>query len=197
MASLDLMISQYDRESEFGQLIALFLEKIGDEVQTARDVQKQVRADTAIGVWLDAVASRVRLTRPSDSSNYPAFGFDDAGQPFQSAPFRDSSVHGLVGVSDGTFRPLVLARFVALISSGSASSIQTCARFLDPASWVLDHRDLSITLFTDQQERLQRAYDLGCLPVPSGVLLRFQPLSTFGFDEAGEPFNAAPMRDAR
>ena len=194
MASLDLMISQYRQQSGFGQLLNVMLEQFLDEISTVTKLQAQVSVNTAVGVWLDYVASRVGLRRPTDSTNIPAFGFDEAGRPFKSAPFRGQTPGTAVGISDESFRPLVKARFIALTSSGGPNDILRCARFIDPEATLHDNKDLSITLFSDQVDALKRAYALGCIPVAAGVLLKFLPQSYFGFDEAGQPFGSAPLR---
>ena len=57
------------------------------------NLKKQRRIETAEGVWLDAIGLRLGVARPSttEGATDPRFGFDDAGEPFDIAPFTQGT----------------------------------------------------------------------------------------------------------
>ena len=195
-ATPNLLISQYPPSDPIHKLVQKMYDIRDEEITGAvAKLQRMTRIDDAEGVWLDKIGTRLRLPRPTAIGNREAFGFNDAGQPFDAAPFEDESGVARSGIADIAYRKLLKARAQALISAGKVPEIETCCRHIDPQARVQDNQDLSLTLFTDNEEDLQRGVATGAIPVPAGVLIRYAPLSYFGFGPDDKPFDAAPFEE--
>ena len=163
-----------------------------DALEALDDLAEFLNIDTTAGVWLDILAARLGLARPatSDPAADERFGFDDAGEPFDVAPFRgDAANDAVYPLPDETFRRFVRARALTVLSDGTAATIARAVREIDPAASVQDRRDMTIRVVTSQRQTIDLADVSGALPRPAGVAFVYADRGRFGFDDAGEPFD--------
>ena len=97
-----LLISQYDQSPRFKQLAQGLLDVIQAElVKPVLDLQKQSNLDTATGIWLDYIGTRLDLQRPQVAfrPDGDRFKYSEGTKPkaeregtgFDQAPF-DSTI---------------------------------------------------------------------------------------------------------
>ena len=86
------------------------------------DSNSCVQIDTAEGVWLDYLGTRLGLKRPAttDPALDDRFGFDMAGLGFDQAPFRgDAANDAVYPLPDAVYRKLLRARAILLLGDGT------------------------------------------------------------------------------
>ena len=197
-ATSDLVVGQWAESPRLRAAIDAPLDTIAEEVFPAFDQLALMRhIDTATGVWLDYLGHKVGLNRPAttDPAQDERFGFDEAGEPFNQAPFEGNAPSEAVfPLPDEAFRVLVRARATLVLGDGTVATYAKALRYIDPAAAVLDRRDMTIRVVTAQPRLLQIAENAGALPRTAGVRVEYEDLNRFGFDGAGVGFDQGPFR---
>ena len=106
-ASTELLVGQWQDSSTLMAAVDAHLGAIRDDVLPAFDTLDFMRnIDTAQGVWLDYLGSRVGLDRTTVASAAGnRFGFEGPGEGWDTAPFHGStSAEPLVGIADRDLR---------------------------------------------------------------------------------------------
>ena len=88
----EALLGQWADSPRLRAVVTDVITPIRDEaVAAAETLTRMADPDTAEGVWLDRIGSRIGLPRPftTDSTLDRRFGFDDAGRPFDQAPSRE------------------------------------------------------------------------------------------------------------
>ena len=180
------------------RMIDIFLAVMKEHVITPMAaVQDQLSIDKAEGVWLDYLGARVGLERPE--SYNPAlddrFGFDDAGQPFDSHPFLGVDTAATVSfpIADDIYRRIIRARGISVLSDGNLEDFERAVLAIDNTASVGDRQNMTVRVVTDDDFILTLADAIGALPRPAGVQLVIAPRGQFGYDEAGVPFDQGPF----
>lgn len=174
-------------------------ELIVDPAQQLKE-KGTIKAD---GVWLDLLAKRFRITRPTKpATEVKYFGF--SGNPkavgFNQDPFfpkgGDPNVEQ-VPMPDGLFRQFLQIVVSGLRSNGTQDVINQIVGDALPGSYVLDNLDMTMTLVISLDDA-EYDYDLSALsdqvvPKPCGVGLEIEIYESFGFDGAGSIFDDGPF----
>ena len=169
---------------------------LDDAVGAAARIQLMLDIDHAEGVWLDALGRKLGLDRPatSDPSMDERFGFDMAGNPFDTQPFRGDPVNDAVyPLPDIIYRRFVKARAVLVLGDGTIFTYREAIRHIDPTAAVFDQRDMSIRVVTSRRTFLILADSIGALPRTAGIMIRYADRGRFGFDMAGVPWDQGPF----
>ena len=198
-ASTELLASQWRDSPRLNAAVDAPLREIQEgflDSVDALDPQRDV--DTATGIWLDWLGTRVGLDRPSvPDPSADAFGFEGAGTGWDRAPFRGSSTVGaLRPLPDETFRRFVRARGILVFSEGSFQDFWQACRIIDPAARIVDNRDMTVSIVTTRQSQFELADRIGALPRTAGVMIIYSEPGRFGFEGAGDTFDTAPFQGA-
>ena len=114
---LRLLISQWENAPNLNALLKLITDYYDEQITDALNAMfRMLNVDTAEGVWLDFLAERWGLTRPSVlASTYSStFGFDSAGVAFGEARMRDVQAREpLLPIDDQLFRKLIKAKRIS------------------------------------------------------------------------------------
>lgn len=132
--------------------------------------------DDAEGVWLDLIGLRLGLERPStsDPTLDRRFGFDAAGEPFDTFPYRGSVANdAFYPLADELYRSLLRARGITVLSDGTTASFTRAVWFIDADAIVVDNRDMTVTVTTSRVDFLTLADRIGALPRPLGVAVTY------------------------
>ena len=187
-----LLIGQWQNAPRLRAIIDI-IQADRDAALTATDtLRRMLNVHTSEGVFLDIHAARLGLARPatSDPTADPRFGFDDAGEPFDVAPFRGSRANDAVyPLPDEIFRRFVLARGILVYGDGTFGTFIRAVKTIDPGAGVHDNRDMTVRIVTSERQTLELADTAGALPRSAGVAVVYADRDRFGFDDAGEPFD--------
>ena len=197
-ASNDLLVGYWAGSPRLRGSIDAMLDPLRDDVLPALDRLRLMRSiDDAEGVWLDYLGVRYGLRRPSttDPAQDDRFGFDDAGAGFDQHPFAgDAANDSVYPLPDALYRCLVRARAILDLGDGTVQTFGRAVRAIDPSATVLDNRDMTIRVLTNNEPLLTLADEIGALPRTAGVQLVYAARDAFGFDQAGVGFDQAPFR---
>lgn len=176
-ASVDLLIGQYSDSERLRALLDIFLDPLRlralpaiEQIEIYRDL------DEAEGVFLDYIAKIVGVSRPSttDPARDRRFGFDTAGEPFDSDPFRGSEESAArYPLPDDVFRRFVQSRALLIFGDGTVSTFERAVQFIDPDASVTDNRNMSVTVTTSRRDLIELADSIEALPRTAGVEMLF------------------------
>ena len=194
----DILIGQWRAAPRLRGVVDTVLQPILDDAVSAKqriEVMKDV--NEAIGVWLDRLGRTVGVERPatSDPTADIRFGFDDIGGFFDSVPFRGDVIHDAVfPLPDAVFRRFVRARGLLVLGDGTIATFAKAVRYIDDRAKIVDNRDMSIVVITRYVDLMTLADEIGALPRTAGVMVEYRDAGTFGFDDAGVPFDSGGFR---
>jgi len=200
VASSELVIGQWVDSPKFLATLDAPIEVINDDVLASlNELDLMHQIDSAEGIWLDFIGTRLGLSRPStsDPSQDDRFGFAGPAQSrgFDQAPFKgDSANDAIYPLPDELYKSFIKARAVLVLSDGTFQKFVKAVNIIDVGASVRDQRNMSIRIVTDRQDILQLADASGALPRNAGVRLIFAERGAFGFDAAGVPFDQGPYR---
>ena len=119
----NILIGQWQASPRIRGTVTDILQPILDDAIAAKErIELMQDIDEAEGIWLDRLGVRLGIQRPAtaDPALDERFGFDDAGQPFDQAPFRGSAVNDAVyPLPDAVYRRFVKARAVMVLGDGT------------------------------------------------------------------------------
>ena len=196
-ASTDLLIGQWQSSPRLLSAISAPVGVVAQDAMPAFDaLLQQWQIASAQGIWLDFLGLRLGIRRPD--VHLPAvdnrFGFDSAGNPFDTQPFLGvSESDALYAMPDAQYRRIVLARGLTVTGPATFGRFRRAALILDPSATVTDNRNMTVTVRTTMQTLFEAADRLGALPRPATVELIYSDPSRFGFDTAGSPFDQGPL----
>ena len=202
-ASTELLAQQWQNSPKLMAAIDAPLETIRESVLPPFDTLDRMRTiENAEGVWLDFLGRKLGIDRPtiSVSATSARFGFEGATRAtgFDRAPFHGSREEDpIVPLPDALFRRLVRARGVVVRFDGSIQMFVRACRHIDPSCSVVDNRDMTVTIVTDEQDFFELAESAGALPRTAGVGIIYSQLGLFGFEGIGEGFDQAPFRGSQ
>lgn len=192
-----LLIGQWQNSPRMCAIADIIIAIRDNALEALDRIELMQAIDHAEGVWLDVIGARMGVPRPAttDPSQDTRFGFDDAGVGFDLAPFRGTTANDAVyPLPDAAYRRLLRAAARVDVGDGTEATFARAAREIDPTSTVIDNRDMTVTVVTDD-ERLMRIADAAdVLGRPSGVSVDYRDRSRFGFDDAGLGFDQGPFR---
>ena len=187
------LIGQWQGSTRLINLLGAFEEAANDELESPLDYLEIARGlETAKGVWLDAIGTRLGIERPytSETGRSDRIGFDSAGEPFDSAPFRGDAVNdSLFPLPDTIFRRILCARAITLFAAGTFGDFEAAARKIDPQAAVIDNYDMTLRVISAVPWQLELADQEGALPRPAGVAVTYADRSRLGYDSAGLPLD--------
>ena len=196
-SSSDLVIGQWESSTILRGLVDIYKDAMQDEAVVAVEAVTDMRLiEKAEGVHLDWVGRKLGLARPSttDPAQDTRFGFDEAGVAFDQRPFfGDQENAAVFPLPDATYRRMLRARAIALLSDGTMAALIRSIHAIDPGAVVSDQRDMTIRVVTSSQRQLELADEIGALARNSGVNIRYVDPDRFGFDEAGDSFDQSPF----
>lgn len=194
-ASADLLIGQWRNAPKFYTMVDKTIGIVQEDVSdTLEQLTRMWNVDEATGIWLDFLGVRVGIIRPlvEDPTMSRRFGFSGTqAWSFDLAPFRGVLDDQKYPLSDVIFRRFVKARGLLITTLGEFGAFERAVQFIDPDAKVEDHRDMSVTIQTDNRTDVELADTIGALPRPAGVRIIWEGGATFGFDGHGEPFDQA------
>ena len=126
--------------------------------------------DTAEGIWLDRLGKRLGLMRPAttDPIADERFGYDDAGEPFDSAPFKGSAENDAVHpLPDAVYRRFLKARAILLLADGTYQAFERAVREIDEGADVQDRRNMTVRIVTTRRSFLELAGTHPGFPLPA------------------------------
>lgn len=195
---LQLLIGQWENAPNLTALLRLIMEYYDEQVTDVINyLHCSLNIDDAEGVWLDFLASRLNLVRPTVlASRYQAtFGFDSAGEGFNEARIRDvAALEPLLPIDDLLFRKLIKSRIIAMSSVPSLPSLRKAVDHFDTDAGIRDNEDMTVSIASPQHAEIQIAHDADTLPKPAGIVFIISSTDQFGFDDAGSGFNQGPIR---
>lgn len=170
-----------------------------DLIDPVDDIEKQSSILTATGIWLDYIGARLKYPRPVIfAADVQWFGFDSSGLGFDQAPFNPGEQDSTeaVGVSDDTYRSLLIVRGGQLLTDCSIPSMNTTiAGAFDTGSYI-DNGNMTIDVILDSSLSdavLVGIVDSGIITKPAGVRINeiyiLNSDGTFGFDGNGVGFD--------
>ena len=196
-ASSELVIGQWVGSPRLRGVIDAAVNIIKAEAEPALAQLKLMREiDTAKGVWLDYLGTRLGLKRPAttDPAQDERFGFDMAGKGFDQAPFRgDSANDAVYPLPDAVYRKLLRARAILLLGDGTIQTFIKAVRAIDPGAAVQDQRNMVVRVVTSMRSFLELADTSNALPRSAGVRIEYADRGRFGFDLAGVGFDQGPF----
>ena len=130
----DLLIGQWQQAPRLTRMVALIQNIMDTAIAAADHIALMRDIDEAEGVWLDYLGLLVGIERPgvSDPTLDERFGFDTAGQPFDTAPFRGAAVNDAIyPLPDPVYRRMVKARAIAVFGDGTIFSFAKAVKAMD------------------------------------------------------------------
>ena len=192
-SSINLLIGQWQDSPVLKGFIEEFLDMVREQALPAIQTLKSMREiETAEGVFLDALGTRLGVDRPAttDPTQDVRFGFDAAGLPFDQAPFRgDAENDAVYPLPDSLYRSLLRARAILDLGNGSIVAFNEAILALDPGASVQDRRNMNVRIVTAFRFLIELADSSGALPRAAGVRLVYQDRGRFGYDDSGTPFD--------
>ena len=199
--STDLLASQWQNSPRLIATVDAPIQAVQEEFideLDALEVQRDI--DTATGVWLDYLGTRVGLKRPSvPGRSTVRYGFEgsDTGVGWDRAPFDGSSTPGdLQPLPDEIFRRFIKARGRLVLGNGNFPDFFAACQIIDPASQIFDNRDMTVSIRTTRQAQFELADSIGALQRSAGVMIIYSEPGRFGFEDAGETWDSAPFQGA-
>jgi len=196
-SSSELLIGQWEEAPRIRALIEVFHEIATDDILTGVDRLQDMRTiDLAEGIHLDRIGQRLGVGRPITTNPEldPRFGFGESGQSFDAVAFEgDPEFQSVFPIPDTVFRKLLKARAVTLLSAGEPASLLRSIHELDQTAVLIDNRDMTIDVFTNERDLIEIADQQGAIARNAGVLLQYKDRDRFGFDEAGQAFDQSPF----
>ena len=187
-ASLELLIQQWSNQPNLRALIQIWLDIYKREIDGSYDRLEQMRdIDLSEGVWLDYIAERLGIRRPSIDSTttftttVQSFGFatsdgaQASGVGFDQAPFEYrvneslTSLDNRVLLGDASFRRMVKARGWYVRSLGNMRFLLAAAIEVDDGVQIVDNRDMTITITTSNKALMDLSIQFQCLPISAGL----------------------------
>ena len=168
----DLLIGQWQQAPRLTRMVALIQNIMDTAIAAADHIALMRDIDEAEGVWLDYLGLLVGIERPgvSDPTLDERFGFDTAGQPFDTAPFRGAAVNDAIyPLPDPVYRRMVRARAIAVFGDGTIFSFAKAVKAMDANASVYDFRDMTVMVGTTQRRFMALADSIGALPRTAGV----------------------------
>ena len=195
---LALLIGQWESAPNLTALLTLLAEYFDEQVtEVINYLYQMLDINTSVGVWLDFLAARLNLVRPTVlASQYSAtFGFDDAGTNFGDVRIRDiASLEPLLPIDDILFRKLIWAKTISTTSVPTIPALRTAVDYFDTNAKIRDNFDMTVQIVSNIHQQIQIAHDAHTLPKPSGVKFEITDSERFGFDDAGAGFNQGIIR---
>jgi len=178
-ASTALLLAQWEPATRLRAVIDIWLDELRTQDAAADRLQDMLRLETAEGAWLDRLGERVGLPRPfavePDASD--TFGYDDAGQAFDQARFRDAFSEALEPIDDDLFRRCIRARIRRVTALPTIVTLTAACQDVDPTARLVDGHDKTVTVtVADERAKfdMEVARDFGALPLPALVSLTIQ-----------------------
>ena len=181
------------------------VERINAIIQTelidpVDDLEKQLSILTATGIWLDYIGNKIKYPRPLVTVDEAIwFGFDGAGLGFDQAPFTPTGTT-TVGISDDSYRALLIIRGGQLLTDGSIPSLSASIDSAFGEGKYIDNGDMTVDVVIDNNQTdiiIAAIVESGLIIKPAGVginqILIKHTTGTFGFDGAGVGFDQAPF----
>ena len=199
--NVDLLIQQYEADSNFRQLVDGLNQLICDELQQPLiDLGTQQSVLTATGIWLDRIGERFEVPRPFlFNGTFSNFGFQDNGLGFDQAPFA-SGLQGGVPASDDFYRMVIIARGGQLITDGTVPDMNSILSAAFGQGNYIDFDNMTMSVRIDGDFRLdeiQLILSSNLITKPAGVrLIELQVIhegGSFGFQGNGVGFDQQPF----
>ena len=172
-----ILLGQWQASPRLRGIVTDILQEILDDgIDAAGKIELMQFIPNAKGVWLDYLGKRLGIERPatSDPAQDLRFGFDEAGVPFNLAPFRGSTENDAVyPLPDAIYLRFVQARAVMVLGDGTIFSFKRAVNFIDPVADVVDNRDMTVSITTAFQDYITLADSIGALPRTAGVRIIF------------------------
>ena len=168
----EILIGQWRDAPKLGGVVRLIQRFTDDAINAVGRIQLMRDIDEAEGVWLDYLGELLGVDRPgvSDPTMDPRFGFDTAGEPFDTAPFRGAAINDAIyPLPDPVYQRMVKARAVAVLSDGTIYSFAKAVKEVDANANVYDFRNMSVMIGTDNRRFMRLADQIGALPRTAGV----------------------------
>ena len=169
----DTLLGQWQASPRFRAIVTDILQPILDNgLDVFRRIELMRDIDEAEGVWLDYLGVLVGVRRPAttDPTLDDRFGFTEAGEQFDVAPFRGSTANAAVyPLPDATFRRFVKARAIMVLGDGTIRTFTDAVHEIDGSAVVVDNRDMSVTITTAMRPLVELADNIGALPRTAGV----------------------------
>ena len=194
---IDTVISQYANSPTLMQLIENFNGYIDPRVNFQEFYDKVWNIDTAVGFGLDiwgrivGVRRTMRVAHELDNFGYVE---GEDYQPFDQAPFYDSSNLATVTLNDTDYRKLILLKAFANICIPTAQSLNKILRQLigNDNCYVADAGEMTMVYvfnFPLTPTQYGIITQTGAMPKPAGVHIQIsQILPEFVFGFAGTEF---------
>ena len=180
----DLLVSQWSNAPRLRALTDSLLAFIDQEfVGPLTQLERQVRIETAEGIWLDLIGERLGRARPwIRSADFIRFGFDGSGGVgFDQGAF-DSASSGLAGrepIGDEYYRDILLVQQQALLVEDSLGTIEPMVQAGFPAVHVRDNLDMTFniegTSMEDRQNIVAILQTFMIAAAPAGVTVSVDP----------------------
>lgn len=194
--STDLLIGQWRTAPRMRGVVRIFLDLVEEELEAAIDALSRMRSlDTAEGVWLDAIGSRLGVRRPLlTAAEVPElgnrWGFDAIGKTFDAAPFdSETAIPTSAPAGDDVYRRILISRGITIIGSPTIGTLRAALAAIDPAATAEDRTDMTVDIRAEPGWPVVLAHRLGALPIPAGVRIRLGTGADWGYDDAGQPFD--------
>ena len=168
----NVLIGQWQQSPRLSGIVNILQNILDDGIGAKERIQLFLAIDNAEGVWLENLGALVGIDRPAttDPSLDERFGFDEAGEQFDEAPFRGFAGNDAVyPLPDVTYRRFVKARAIMVLGDGSIYTFTNAVKEIDPNATVVDNRNMTITITTVLAQLVQLADSIGSLPRTAGV----------------------------
>ena len=199
-SNLNLIIGQWENSPRLRALVKILQDiLVEDALPALENVQLMRQIATARGVHLDAIGRRLGMNRPTSSNRIldPRFGFDKAGQPFDTVPFAGTTENdALFPMPDENYKRFLQARVITLLSDGRTSDFVRAVHIIDQSAVITDLRNMKLRIITNFKDMLQQADQIGALPRNAGVEIVYADRDRFGFDQAGVAYDQGAFANA-
>ena len=179
LASSDLITGQWSEARRLKAHVDVFIRMMDDGPLAALDEIERMRSiDDAEGIWLERIGDILGLPRPytSDSSMDLRFGFNAAGGPFDFVPYRGLAANDVIfPLPDGTYRRLLKARAVTVLTRGTLAEFERAVKVIDPGAVIVDNYNytVDVTCTPSLLQLVQLADTVQALPRTAGVRVTY------------------------
>ena len=174
-ANAALLLQQWRGSPRMTALAEALLGVIDQELlQPLAALERQMRFDSASGVWLDHIGARLGMPRPATLvTDFDFFGFDaSGGVGFDQGIFAtvNLALSPRVPVGDDYYRRLIRLRVETILGDGTIQSLESAARKVFPQAQYRDHGDMTFTVVgVPTEDELRTVVDsIGAWPSVSG-----------------------------
>lgn len=170
----ETLVSQWRQSPRLQSLVRQILDLAEtDLLAPLRQMESQRTLSTARGQWLDWLGERMGQARPAITTGHPVFGFslDDTG--WDQAPFATLDVQQAAQspAGDPTYRDLLMARSVALLSRATEGDLSDETGEVGTQTLVRWGSKAMTMVITGRIAQVFSRY----LPAPAGVALTVEP----------------------